>query len=162
MTDGDLQKVQVQRGPNFSGARASAKGGWVGVERRPALPVGAGSQIPLVCIRRARRPIPAHRHHGRGPLRRPASRTTPLGRRMRKVMRREAHESYGLALELRFDAHREGAMRCSEARPSCGLAIRSSPLRRRLLSGRQARSLRLLILLIGNWIPAGARGDFVR
>jgi hypothetical protein len=23
-------------------------------------------------------------------------------------MRREAHESYGLALELRFDAHREG------------------------------------------------------
>ena len=42
------------------------------------------------------------------------------------------------------------AMRCSEARPLCGLATRSSPLRRRLLSGRQARSLRLLILLIGN------------
>jgi len=97
--------MRVQRGPNFSGVRASAKSGWAGAKRRSALPVGAGSQIPLVCLRKATRPIPARRQRERGPLRRPPC-ARRRRRRLRKAVRGKAHESYGVAFELRVDPHR--------------------------------------------------------
>jgi hypothetical protein len=61
-------------------------------------------------------------------------RTTPRRRRSCKVMRREAHESYGVALELRVDAQRDRCDALLGANPLCGLAMVSPPLRRKLLS----------------------------
>jgi hypothetical protein len=49
-------------------------------------------------------------------------------------MRREAHESYGVALELRVDAQRDRRDALLGANPLRGLAMVSPPLRRKLLS----------------------------